>query len=453
MIRLPYRRWWASCITLDLLLSLTLCIGLFSGPAKAAPLDSATRARIVDKLATELAAQHAVPETGRKAARFLQGEVRRDAYRNITDGRSFAARLTADMHAASGDKHLQVFYSDTPQQWVPAPPATDEERFRRLQQARQSGSADNHGFERAELLPGNVGYLRLTRFAPPHLGGEAAHAAMTFLQNADAMIIDLRAAGGGDQAMAALLAAYLTGPEPRLLWTSRFRSGQVQQYWTPASLHPSPLPSQMGPVYLLTSQSTFSAGEYLPFVLRAIGRATIVGETTGGGAYGGHTVSLSPHYAAWISISRPVVEGVEGDWEKRGVAPHLAAPAEYALQVAQADILWRRAAALPPGAQRIELEWTAERLRAEMTPMSFSDQELHAYAAAFGERVVSSRGGRLYHRRGDGAERRLIPLGADAFALEGYDAFRLKFIRNDAGAVIALEATAPGSQPVRSARQ
>jgi hypothetical protein len=431
-----------------------LCLGILSSTATAAPLlDASTRAHIVEALAREVASQHAVPEKGARTAHYLRTQHRRGAYNNITDGASFAARLTSDMEAGSGDKHLQVFFSETPQQWIPAPPADDTERTRRLDQEGQSSALDNHGFAHAEVLPGNVGYIRLTRLARADLGGEAADAAMQFVRNADALVLDLRSAGGGDPTMAALLMGYLTGPNPQLMATSNFRSGRVVQYWTPGSLSGRRHPWQSKPVYLLTSENTFSAGEYLPFVLKLRGRATVVGEKTGGGAYGGHTVPLSPHYAAWISISRPVVPGAEGDWEARGVAPDVAAPAEHALGIAQAAILAQRAAALPSGSHRTELEWTAERLRAELMPVQLSPQDLQTYAGTFGERLIYVRDGELYHRRGDGPQRRLIPLGADRFALHGYDAFRLKFIREGAGAIRAIEAAAPGAQPVRHPKQ
>ena len=38
----------------------------------------------------------------------------------------------------------------------------------------RDGAADNYGFKRVEVLPGNVGYIRLDRFHPAAEGGEAA---------------------------------------------------------------------------------------------------------------------------------------------------------------------------------------------------------------------------------------------------------------------------------------
>lgn len=439
-----------------LLLLLTV-LGIFSGlladasPA-AAPLNARTKSQIVKTLAREVAGQHAVPDTGTRTAKFLLMRLLSGAYEEIADGSAFASQLGQDMRSASSDKHLQVFYSPTPQQWIPTPPSTPEEQKERREKERQSGSADNFGFKRAELLPANVGYLELTRLASPEFGGEAAQAAMAFLQNADGLILDLRGAGGGDQAMAALLLGYVMGPEPVQMSTSQFRNGRVEQYWSNRSRARSFHPLQTKPIYLLTSESTFSAGEYLPFVLKSWGRATVVGERTGGGAYGGHTVALSPHFAAWISISRPVVPRVKGDWEARGITPHIAVPAAQALLAAQADILTRRATSMGAGADRTELEWIAERLLAQAKPVR-PGNDLLSYAGVYGERVVTVQGEQLRHRRGDGLERRLIPLGSDRFALDGYEAFRLRFVRDGSGRVIALETRGPDGPPAQQSKQ
>jgi hypothetical protein len=146
------------------------------------------------------------------------------------------------------------------------------------------------------------------------------------------------------------------------------------------------------------------------------------------------------------------VPGVQGDWEGRGVTPHITTPAHHALLIAHADLLRKRASGLPLGANRTELEWIAERLLVQVTPVQLSDGDLRPYVGVYGDRVVTLGQGGLLHRRGDGIGRRLIPLGSDTFALEGYDPFRLKFIRDGGPRIVALEATAPGGEPVRQVR-
>jgi C-terminal processing protease CtpA/Prc len=70
------------------------------------------------------------------------------------------------------------------------------------------------GFTRVERLSDNVGYIELDHFAPVDAACSAADAAMDFLADADALVIDLRRNDGGDRRMAALLTSYLFDTEP-----------------------------------------------------------------------------------------------------------------------------------------------------------------------------------------------------------------------------------------------
>jgi len=69
-------------------------------------------------------------------------------------------------------------------------------------------------------------------------------------------------------------------------------------------------------VYVLTSAVTFSGGEQLSYDLQQLGRATIVGETTRGGANPREGFTVHPHLEATISVAaavnpRPAATGRE----------------------------------------------------------------------------------------------------------------------------------------------
>ncbi|MBA3715751.1 MAG: hypothetical protein H0W76_25440 [Pyrinomonadaceae bacterium] len=53
-------------------------------------------------------------------------------------------------------------------------------------------------------------------------------------------------------------------------------------------------------VYVLTSNRTFSAAEESSYNLTNLKRATIIGETTGGGAHPGRGVRLSDHFQMFV---------------------------------------------------------------------------------------------------------------------------------------------------------
>jgi C-terminal processing protease CtpA/Prc len=88
------------------------------------------------------------------------------------------------------------------------------------------------------------------------------------------------------------------------------------------------------PVYVLTSRSTFSAAEEFCYDLKNLGRATLVGETTGGGAHPGSTHDIEGILAVFIPHGRAINPITKTNWEGVGVEPDVKVPAEQALDTA-----------------------------------------------------------------------------------------------------------------------
>ena len=112
-----------------------------------------------------------------------------------------------------------------------------------------------------------------------------------------------------------------------------WREGNVtEQYWT--------LPYVPGkkfgdkPVYVLTSKDTFSGGEEFAYNLKTRQRATLIGETTGGGAHPGTAYRLHPHFDVFIPNGRAVNPITGSNWEGTGVTPDIPINQEQAFTVA-----------------------------------------------------------------------------------------------------------------------
>src|SRR5262245_58934320 len=88
------------------------------------------------------------------------------------------------------------------------------------------------GFRRTEILPGNIGLLELTMFLRPIEHRDALAAAMKQLEGADALIIDMRANGGGSPGTVALLMSYLFDEPDLPLFDIVPRKGNVEPYRT-----------------------------------------------------------------------------------------------------------------------------------------------------------------------------------------------------------------------------
>ena len=182
-------------------------------------------------------------------------------------------------------------------------------------------------------MPGNIGYIDLRGFADPEAGAETVAAAMNFLANTDALIFDLRQNGGGGPEMVALISSYLFGEKPVHLNSLYWRKGdKTDDFWTKPASALKKFPDK--DVYILTSNRTFSAAEEFTYNLKNLKRATIIGETTGGGANPGGTFRLTEHFGAFIPTGRAISPITKTNWEGTGVEPDVKVPKEQALKAA-----------------------------------------------------------------------------------------------------------------------
>jgi C-terminal processing protease CtpA/Prc len=240
-------------------------------------------------------------------------------------GAAFAALLTSQMRGVSGDMHLEVVYSHARLPEVPVQP-TPEARAR----YRKELERDNCAFRKVEILPHNIGYLKLDAFPDPSICRSTATAAMASLNGTDVIIFDLRDNGGGSGEMVSLIAAYLFD-HPEYIFDPR--SGPTKQSWTGSPVPDSRLAGK--PVFVLTSESTVSAAEQFCYNLKMLRRATFVGETTRGSAHAGVWYRIDDHFGMGVPEVRMINPYSTNDWEGVGVEPDVKVAAADALQTAE----------------------------------------------------------------------------------------------------------------------
>ena len=160
---------------------------------------------------------------------------------------------------------------------------------------------------------------------------QAISSHMSQVADADALLLDLRGNGGGDPATVAVVASYLFDDQPVHL-NDMFRrdTGETRQFWTHARVAGKRFGARK-PIYVLTSNRTFSGGEELAYDLQSLRRAVIVGETTGGGAHPVQRYPLDDGFSIGVPWGRPINPVTKTNWEGTGVIPDVKVPAAEAL--------------------------------------------------------------------------------------------------------------------------
>jgi hypothetical protein len=189
-------------------------------------MDAAERKKVIDGVVFELQENYVEPATAQQMADALHMHESKGDYEAISDGDAFAARLTRDLQDVSHDRHLRVDFSPfkTPPRREPTP--EDEARF------HQQMEHNNCAFDKVEILPNNIGYVKFDGFMDASFCGTTVVAAMGFVAHADAVIFDLRQNGGGQPAMVTLIASYLFGQPTDLIDIRNRKEGSTTQNWT-----------------------------------------------------------------------------------------------------------------------------------------------------------------------------------------------------------------------------
>ncbi|MFI1990686.1 S41 family peptidase [Actinoplanes sp. NPDC020271] len=286
--------------------------------------------QVVTRVADRVTEHYVFPEVSDRIAAAL----RPDRYPEGIDAAELATRVTEDLQSINGDKHLRLLHSEEP---LRDDHGDDEADLAELTAwaARTGG-----GIGRVERLDDNIALIEITPlFFPPTAAGDPIAAAMTLVAGASALILDVRRCRGGVPETVALFCSYLFGPQPLELGGLYFRAeDRVRQFWTVPHLA-GPRFGPDRPIAVLTSATTFSGGEDLAFTLQERGRATVIGETTRGGAHPREAFAVHPHLEVTIPIARSVSPLSGTNWEGVGVRPDIPTPATDALPRATKHLL------------------------------------------------------------------------------------------------------------------
>ncbi len=399
------------------------------------PADNETMAAIIDSVAAALNKSYVFEDVALEMEKHVRKELRNGEYDEVGNLMDFTRALTEDLQDVSGDRHLTVRYTD-PERMAMLRAEDDDHELERQNELEQLKHV-NFMFRKLEILPGNVGYLKFDAFIDASYSGFTATAAMNFLAHTDAIIIDLRENGGGSPSIIQYMTAYFLDDVTHLNSFYYRDSDTIEQYWS-APYVPGPKMVDTD-LYVLTSSYTFSGAEEFTYNLKNLERATIVGETTGGGA---HPVKqkLFPSLNAEMRIPYArAVNPISGtNWEGTGVEPHVAVPKADALDTAYILALEKLREESEDEDEAAGLDWAIAGLKAKLEPFEVDEATLANYAGSYDPRKLWIEDGKLHYRRGDNPGIRAIPMAERLFRFEEIEYFRLEVVLDDSGNPVKL---------------
>jgi C-terminal processing protease CtpA/Prc len=287
-------------------------------------LNQQIKKETIDKLSIMLK-DYIYPEVGLKVSTELNKNIKDGKYNRIKNFREFGQVVTKDMFKISNDKHLLIRYEPEDVNEIKQGEAlSGKEKDEYTNQQKEKSAKRNFGFKEVKILPGNIGYLKLNEFERANFASGTAYAAMEFISNSDAIIIDLRNNNGGWGSMVQTLCSYFFSADKKIqLFETHYQyKNEIIQSHTLPYLPGKRMPEI--PLYILTGKRTYSAAENFTDILQKRNRATIIGEITRGGANStrGPEV-LNNYYIVKMPVGETINSITKKNWEGVGVKPDI----------------------------------------------------------------------------------------------------------------------------------
>lgn len=411
-----------------------LSIGSSQAQSVSQELTVSQKQKIIKQVGELIKARYIFPKTADKMFAYIEKQQQNNKYASIKSAEEFGRALTLHLIRVSKDKHIRLAFDPRFAKHLRNLP-TSKPDPKLIQERKARDKSLNYGFEKVERLKGNVGYLDLRGFFDPEIGAKTVANAFGFLANTEGIIVDLRKNGGGAPKMVRLICSYFFGEKPIQLNGFYWRKGnRKEEYWTLKKIEGKRMPNK--PLYILTSKRTFSAAEDFSYNMQVRKRATIIGETTGGGAHPVNTFPVGDRYVMAVPVGRSINPITKSNWEGVGVIPHIKVPANEAFDRAYLEML----KLLKKSGSSAGIEWTIQGLEAKIHPVDVSIATLKTYAGDYTNRRIILKDGQLYYQRPGISQhmRKLKPITTHIFEVEGLPFFRIQFKKDVQGKVIEV---------------
>ena len=312
-------------------LSMTLFL-----PVKSQTLSGKEKKEILEKLLDVINENYVLQDSISIIRKELNKIIKTPKFKEEAEPHQFANYLTVELRNITGDAHFMLRHDQSMFEMVQNINQNGDGLRRPVKKPGTPDSKKNYYFKKLEIFDGNVGYLKLEKIPDIREARLTVDAAMAFLSNSDAVIMDLRGNAGGIGGFIPYLISYFFPQDSILLYTREMNAwDSVSYHYTYKDLPGKRLDDR--PVYILIDAFTGSAATNMAYTLQSFDRAIIVGEKTGSGYRGAHSAGIFPlahGITAAIPIGRVVNAKTKTNWRHEGVLPDVRSSSENALEVA-----------------------------------------------------------------------------------------------------------------------
>ncbi|XP_022598471.1 retinol-binding protein 3 isoform X1 [Seriola dumerili] len=281
---------------------------------------------IIEGSATLIAENYAFEDIGADVAEKLKGLLADGKYSMVVSKDNLEVKLSADLKTLSGDKSLKTTSN------TPALPPMNYSPEMYIELIKVSFHTD--------IFENNIGYLRFDMFGDFEEVKAIAQIIVEHVWNkvvnSDAMIIDLRNNLGGPTTAIAGFCSYFFDADKQIVLDKLYDrpSGTITELRTLPDLTGTRYGSKKS-LIILTSGATAGAAEEFVYIMKKLGRAMIVGETTAGTSHPAKTFRVG-ETDIFLSIPTVHSDTAAGPaWEGAGIAPHIPVSADAALETAK----------------------------------------------------------------------------------------------------------------------
>ncbi|KAM9425891.1 retinol-binding protein 3 [Pholidichthys leucotaenia] len=281
---------------------------------------------IIEGSATLIANNYAFENIGADVAAKLKEHLANGEYSMVVSKDGLESKLSDNLKTLSGDKSLKTTSN------TPALPPMDYTPEMYIELIKVSFHTD--------VFENNIGYLRFDMFGDFEEVKPIAQIIVEHVWNkvlnTDAMIIDLRNNLGGPTTAIAGFCSYFFNGDKQIVLDKLYDrpSGTITELQTLSELTGTRYGAKKS-LIILTSGATAGAAEEFVYIMKKLGRAMIVGETTAGGSHPPKTFQVG-NTDIFLSIPTVHSDTSAGPaWEGAGIAPHIPVPADAALDTAK----------------------------------------------------------------------------------------------------------------------